>query len=767
MPEPREADSPRHQAMLGSTAGVVAIAIAALYLGRDIFIPLGLSILLVFILTPPTSWLRRLGVPRVAAIAAVVTLAFLAIGGIAIAVGSQLVQLAGDIPHYQRNVEKKIAVFRDAAPGGGIISNLTKTIGDLRRELSKTANEAKPEPATPARPDPIPVVVEPPPMQPLEIVQTILSPLLGPLGTAALVVLFVIFIMLEREELRDRFIKLVGGGDLQRSTEAITEAGSRVSRYLLMQLVVNVTYGIPIGLGLAVIGVPNAMLWGVLAAVLRFIPYVGPWIAALFPITIAFGVDPGWSMLLWTVVLFLAVELISNNAIEPWLYGASTGLSSFAIILAAIFWTLLWGPVGLFLSTPLTVCLVVIGRYVPRMEFLGVLLGSDPVLTPAERFYQRLLSNNVDEAVDMAEHYIEENSEKAFYGEVALASLRLAENDRERNIDVGFRRRAADAATAIFHELEEESENVFVRREKRNDTVVASPAPAAGAARILSIGGQSELDTAAAELLAWQFRAAGIPARTLPPVSISRTAIDQLDLDRVEVVCLNFLNPDPRINARYVCRRIRRRWPHVSLIVCCWNLEPQAISIETLVEVLGPGVAVLGTLEEAERVAKSVLLRTKSNLEHEPQLSPEDRALIDELRKSGIARGTGERFAALAGSVTDEVGFPVALVSLAVPEGSSASVEAGSSVEAELLAAVAQEGEPVAVPDIAKVERYAGNKEFLEKGIRSFLAVPVKGPSGTLIGALCAVGGAAREISAHDVARMEDIVARHLTAASV
>ena len=260
--------------------------------------------------------------------------------------------------------------------------------------------------------------MEPPRPRPLEVIQTIVGPLLAPLATAGLVVIFVIFVLLEREDLRDRFIKLAGAGDLQKSTQAINDAAARVSRYLLMQLVVNLTYGIPIGIALYFIGVPNAVLWGLLAAVLRFVPYLGPFLAALFPIALAIAVDPGWTMLFWVVGLFLMAELVSNNVIEPWLYGSSTGLSSLAIIMAAIFWTTLWGPVGLFLATPLTVCLVVIGRYVPQLEFLGVLLGSDPVLAPEERLYQRLLAGNLEEAVEMAEDYVDEHSSREFYDNV-------------------------------------------------------------------------------------------------------------------------------------------------------------------------------------------------------------------------------------------------------------------------------------------------------------------------------------------------------------
>lgn len=760
-PDPSEQISPPQTSMLGSTAGVIAVAIAALYFGRDIFIPLGLSVLLVFILTPLTNWLRRIGIPRIAAIAVVVTMSFAAIGGVAVAVGFQLVQLAENLPEYQRNVSQKLAALRGSAPGGGLVANVSETLRDLRRELTKSSPGAKPDTSGPARPEPIAVVIEPTPMQPLELLQTVVSPLLGPLGTAALVVLFVIFIMLEREELRDRFIKLVGNGDLQRSTEAITEAGARVSRYLLMQLIVNVTYGFPIGVGLAIIGVPNAILWGVLAAVLRFIPYIGPWIAAVFPLTIAFGVDPGWSMLLWTIALFLVIELISNNAVEPWLYGSSTGLSSFAIILAAIFWTLLWGPVGLFLSTPLTVCLVVIGRYVPRLEFIGVLLGSEPVLTPAEKFYQRLLSNNVAEAVDMAEQCIDEHTAKAFYEEIALSALRLAENDRERNLDVGFRRRIADASVAVVKELDDIVEEKRQGAIGNGKPVVAVAASQSAPARIVVIGGETELDAAAAELLALTLGEAGLPTRTLPPLSLSRAAIDQLDLDRAEAVCLSFLGSDPRVPARYICRRLGRRWPHVAIIVCFWNSESAAQNAASLVEGLGSRASIATTLGDAEKSARAALIRGKvaspeAESEIKAQRSKEDTAFVEALIASGLTGGKGERFSTIAGRITEELGYPVTLI-VADLGANDAGDELDRPSDRLLLGAVMDRAEPIAVPDISKDARFANDKDLLEKGVRSMLVAPIRAPSGAVVGAVCALDGEQRDISRQDLEKLAAI----------
>lgn len=367
------------------TAGGIVLAIGALYFGQDVFVPFALAVLLSFAIAPIVVWLRRLRLPKIPAIVLAVALAGSLIGGIAFVVAGQVLQLASNLPSYQQTIRTKLQSLRSTAPGGSVVGQVTETIRELSQELSEpnsgpAQSSLEPSRFGPPPRSPVPVTIEPGTAQPIQVIRAVLGPLIAPLATAGLVVVFVIFILIEREDLRDRFIKLAGAGDLQTSTEAINEAAARVSRYLLMQLIVNLTYGIPLGIGLYLIGVPNALLWGLLAALLRFVPYLGPFLAALFPVALAFAVDPGWSMLGWTVALFLVLELLSNNVVEPWLYGASTGLSALAIIMAAIFWTSLWGPVGLLLSTPLTVCLVVIGRYVPQLEFLGTLLGSEPAL---------------------------------------------------------------------------------------------------------------------------------------------------------------------------------------------------------------------------------------------------------------------------------------------------------------------------------------------------------------------------------------------------
>jgi predicted PurR-regulated permease PerM len=395
----------------------IVVVVGALYLGRDILIPLALAILLSFMLAPVVIRLRRLGLGRIPAVVAVVLLLFLALLGLGSIVASQVVHLADNLPRYEWNLRSKIRDLRIAIPSGGVVERTSEMLRDLGQELEEAAAPAEKEAksgAEPEAPKPVPVQVQEPQAPPLQTLRELGGPLVAPIATAGLVVVFVIFMLLQREDLRDHVIRLLGARDVARATEAMDDAARRISRYLLMQLVINVLYGIPVGVGLYFLGVPNPVLWGLLATVLRFIPYVGPVIAALFPIALSFAVAPGWTLPLLTIALFVTLELFSNNVLEPWLYGSSTGLSPVAIVVAAVFWTALWGPVGLLLSTPLTVCLVVLGRHVPQLGFFHVLLGDEPALAPELKFYQRLLARDPEEATELAEEYLEKSRSTSF-----------------------------------------------------------------------------------------------------------------------------------------------------------------------------------------------------------------------------------------------------------------------------------------------------------------------------------------------------------------
>jgi predicted PurR-regulated permease PerM len=572
---------------------VSVVVIAALYFGRDIFVPLALATLLSFALAPIISRLRRMHVPRTPAVIFVVIMAFIAILGFGALVAGQVSQLGSNLPKYQYNIQTKIRDLRANATGGGLIQHASEMLHKLSQEMDNPDETPAGTKATtptsdePAAPRPIPVQIQQPDPAPFEMLQTIIGPLISPLATGGVVIVFVIFILLQREDLRDRFIRLAGGGDLHRTTQALSDAGKRVARYLLMQLVVNTTYGIPIGVGLWFIGVPNPLLWGMLAIVLRFIPYIGPFIAMLFPLALAIAVDPGWSMLLWTGALFLGIELISNNIIEPWLYGASTGLSSVAIIVAAIFWTWLWGPIGLLLSTPLTVCLVVLGEHVPQFSFLHVLLGSQPVLSPQEQIYQRLLAGDPYEATEKAEDYLQDHSLRDFYDIVALPALALVEQDRARGVlDEVRRARVAAGARTLVDNLSDHQDAVIVEEKPEGETAEAAIAATEAEAvpplvvvtrpgwedgAILCAGGRGNLDDVASEMLAQLLHNDAIGARTVSFEDLSAENYGQLDLDGVQMICLSFMNAESLVHARYLVRRLRRR-TSAPILVGFWSL---------------------------------------------------------------------------------------------------------------------------------------------------------------------------------------------------
>jgi len=416
-----------------ATAILAAIIVMVLYFGREIIIPIALAILLSFVLAPLVGLLQRVRIPRGLAVVSVVIIAFALIFAMGSLLATQLTQLAGDLPRYQSTISEKIQSFRDTTAGRGTLERASGMLKDLSKELDKpkeaaTALGAGTSPkATP--PKPVPVEVLQPDPGALQSLQSLISPLLHPLATTGIIVIFVIFILLQREDLRNRLIRLAGSHDLQRTTAALDDAASRLSRLFLIQLLVNGSFGVVIGVGLWLIGVPSAILWGILAGVLRFVPYIGAFIAAAFPLALAVAVDPTWSMLLWTVALFVVVEPVVGHVIEPMVYGHSTGLSPVAVVASATFWTALWGPIGLVLATPMTLGLVVLGRHVERLNFLDVMFGDQPSLTPAELTYQRLLARDPVEAAEQAHTFLRDKPLLSYYEAIFVPTLQLAHAD--------------------------------------------------------------------------------------------------------------------------------------------------------------------------------------------------------------------------------------------------------------------------------------------------------------------------------------------------
>lgn len=466
---------------LSSTNGILVIlaATAALYFGRDVLIPFSLALLISFAMAPVVLQLRKLGLPRTPAV--LIVIVALSIGAVVfiVLVASQAIDLAGNLPRYQSNLETKIQSIKEVAPGGGLIDRLTAMVARLSDEATERAVAAAPMGMEGAQGKPVPVQLVPPALTPLQLAWEVGAPLIEPFAIIGVVLVFSVFMLLEREDLRNRLIWLLGSKDLTRATAAMDDAAQRLSRFLLAQALLNFCYGAAFGIGLWVIGVPNPILWGLLSAVLRFIPLVGTVAAALLPTILAFAVDPGWLMPLETIALFVVLDLITVNVGEPLLYGGSTGLSPFAVLFATIFWLTLWGIPGLLLAVPLTVCLAVLGRHVPQFGFLDVLLGSTPALTPEAHFYQRILAGDPLEASELAERGLQGQSRQALFESMILPAIHLAQADRQRGALDGPQRAAVwGGILAAVADLDEDG----------HDTPPA----------VLCLGARDELDQAAA-----------------------------------------------------------------------------------------------------------------------------------------------------------------------------------------------------------------------------------------------------------------------------
>lgn len=606
------APSTRSPADVVSNVVIGVFIVAALYFGREVFVPVALAILFSFVLAPLVKGLQKLRAPRALAVFVVVLIAFATLAALTMAMVGQATQLASELPTYQSTIRAKIAALKGSGAGSGVLSRAADVLQDLGKELNRPKAESPipSETQGPARDGrPIPVEVHQPEPGAIETLQAFLAPLIHPLTTTGIVLIFVVFILLKREDLRNRFIRLTGTYDLQKTTAAFDDAGKRLSRLFLTQLIVNTGFGVVIGCGLAAIGVPSALLWGILAAILRFIPYLGAVLSAVFPMVIAASVDPGWMMLVWTAALFVIAEPLVGHVIEPLAYGRSTGLSPIAIVVAATFWTWLWGPIGLVLATPLTVCLVVLGRHVERLEFLDVMLGDRPALSAPEIFYQRILAGDPAEAADKAEEVLKERSLSAYYDEVALEGLRLAATDEARGVldtprrnqilatirevvedlsDHDDRRPSRDAGTA-----DPETEATV---EQTNEQEGASDLPVLTAAElkdtfrdgggVVCIGARSQLDEAAALMLGQILEKHGLAAEALPPTALLAPGMERLVARAPALICLCYVGPHNAAHVKYALRRLRRRLPTAILLLG----ELSQVS-SPLADIKGPSLA--------------------------------------------------------------------------------------------------------------------------------------------------------------------------------
>ena len=612
------ADAPDANALFGLALAVVVVA--SLYLAREVLIPITLAALLSFVLAPLVQVLRRWRLGRIGSVLVAVLAAIGVLIMLGSVIGMQLASLADDLPQYRTTVARKV---------GAVEGFATRGMSSLLRSYARGMQGVAPTSPAPAATDPLtgqrtvkpqPVEVEEPSPSAFVLAQRVLAPVLGPLGTVGIIFIVAIFLLLQQEDLRDRMIRLFGSGDLHRTTVAIDDAAQRLSRYFLTQLGINAAFGVVIAGGLAIIGVPSPVLWGVIATLLRFVPYVGSAIAALLPMALAAAVDPGWTMMIYAAALFAVVETVVGQVVEPWMYGSSTGLSPFSVIVAAIFWSWLWGPLGLILSTPITLCLVVLGRHVDRLEFLDVLLGDRPALSPVESFYQRMLAGDPDEAQAHAEALLRDRALSSYYDEVALRGLLLAANDAERGVLGPERMLLIDGAMrGLIEELDSyddiepgetekqaaaASETLAERRLPRHQppdraTVAELPPAWREGAPVLCIAGRGPLDEAAACMLAQLLGKHGIHARIASHAAGSRANIATLDLEGVAMVCvacLSVAGTPPGL--RYLLARLRRRLPQTPLLVGIWAAGDPMLSNPELPPSIGATICV-GSLREA------------------------------------------------------------------------------------------------------------------------------------------------------------------------
>lgn len=602
-----EVSSPRDELPIqhnfSVSAGILAgLVITALYVGREIFVPIALAVLLSFVLAPLAERIEAWNVSRKAAVPIVVLAAFLAIFALGSLIASQITQLANGLPGYQQTMQEKISSLRSVATVGPL-ERAANVLQNLGKELNKPNDIDAEIPGTGVQADqtkPIPVEVRTPPPTALESIASLITPLLRPMATVGIVIIFVVFILFQREELRNRLIKLTGANDLQASTSAINDATSRLSRLFLSQLGLNTAFGIVIGVGLAMIGVPSAILWGILAGIMRFVPYIGAFVAAFFPLTLAVAVDPGWSMLLWTVGLIIIADILVGHVIEPMLFGHSSGLSPFAVVVSATFWTALWGPIGLVLATPLTICLVVLGHHVESLKIFDILFGDRPALSPPEIFYQRMLANDPGEAVEKAEEYLKERTLSEYYEEVALNGLKLAQSDlkRERLPPA----RLQDIRDNIVDLIDDLSDQPDDARHGDTDDAEAEDAINASAPMpelpfiireglpqswqsdhpVLCIAERTDLDEAAARILVQILSKHGLGARIAKKDDIAGGGIFRLEGEGVALICISSLDEKSPAFTRHVVRKLRRKIPEAKILICYWKAEDLSTSTNQL-----------------------------------------------------------------------------------------------------------------------------------------------------------------------------------------
>ncbi|WP_338662152.1 AI-2E family transporter [Pararoseomonas sp. SCSIO 73927] len=569
-----------------------AVVVAALYFGRDVLVPLVLAVLLAFVLAPIARVLQRLGLPKGVAVLAAVLAAFVLIGAIMGAIGAQGADLVAEIPRYAATLRDKLGALQG--------------LGDLLRRaeglLGSLGIGGPLEP--PANPPGTVVVAQAPRSEAalLNVVGAVLGPILHPLATAGLVILFSILVLLYREDLRDRAIRLAGARDLHRTMTAMNDAAARLSRLFLAQVALNAAYAVIVSALLWAIGLPSPLLWGILAGLMRFVPFIGTPIAVAPPLILALAVDSGWSMAALVLGMFILGGAVMGQVLEPLLFGRRTGLSPLSVVLSASFWAFLWGPIGLLIATPLTVGLVVLGRHVPRFEFFDVLLGDRPPLQPEESFYQRALDGDADGLVDQAREALNEpGATLAAYGDgIALRGLVLAQTDWSRE---ALEPERLDVIRAQVGTLLDDLSDYGLAAD--------SPLPATWRAEgaVVCIAGRGPLDETTARLAGLVLHRTGLGARAEPSAVLETANLNRLDPALVRLVLLSVLEEGNSVaGIRFFLRRIARQLPEAKVIVGLWNAAPDSPMLAALREE-GSAEVIVTSLGEAAALGEALAQR--------------------------------------------------------------------------------------------------------------------------------------------------------------
>ena len=556
--------------MLGATAVVVA----ALYLAKGVLVPLTLAVLLSFLLSPLCDWLERCKMGRIPAVLLTAILGFALLGIAAWMAVVQMSALAPKMPEYQANLQAKLHAVNNYFITE--LSKATQTAEDVGQNVPQT-QQAKAPDGTDELPYSVHVLSDP--VSPLQFLGRTFGTLIEVLGLAGIVVILVVFFLVRREDLRDRFIRLAGKSQATVTTQMLEDAARRVSRYLSMLFLINASFGIAIGLGLFLIGIPNAILWGLLVATVRFVPYIGTWIAAVVPICLAMAISTGWLAPILTLGLFAVLELFCGNVLEPWLYGKGTGVSGVAVLVAAIFWTWLWGLAGLLLATPLTVCLLVIGKHVPQLSFLHILLGNEPVFEPKRRVYQRLLAGDQEEAGELIDDDLHSKPLVDVYDTLVIPALALAETDWHRGeLDEGRHTSILQSLKEMIQERSEDQEEVPVKEGVANGNRV----PACGwRPCILCLPARDEADEIAGMMLAQLLATSEYLVQSVSFMAAAGEVTDLLQNRTPAVVCISATPPAAVMHARHLCKLVRGRFPEVPVVVGLWDAQGDLSKVKT------------------------------------------------------------------------------------------------------------------------------------------------------------------------------------------